>query len=248
MEKQYDSAASSFWTDRGDACTVLGDVLGRLPAIELLSPQPGERVLDVGCGAGWCTRRIALTGARVIGFDVAATMLAAAKKTEQEKSRGITYRRGDLTRMWPADRDSVDAVFCNAVLIHVNPEGVQRFFHEARRVLHPGGRLVVSVSHRELLRLQEKEGLRPGWVCYEPGTWDADDNAVAVEHYFDGRGREFVSRVWLHNLFPAAQKAGFEVVEHHDRIVTRESLVSVYGERSTEWPAGFPAFEQILAR
>lgn len=246
--QQYNTTASKFWTDRGDKCTVLGDVLGRLPAIQLLAPKNGEKVVDVGCGAGWCTRRLARMGACVTGFDASATMLAAAMKTERQDSLGIKYLEGDLRKIWPIKSCSIDAVFCNAVLIHVNPEEVQHFFQEAHRVLRLAGRLVVSLSHRELLRLQEKENLTAGWVHYESGIWDTDGNAFAIEHYFDSGGREFVSPTWLHNLVPAAKKAGFEVMEHHDRIVTREALATVYGDRSAEWPTGYAAFEQILAR
>lgn len=131
--------------------------------------------------------------------------------------------------------------------MHVDPEGVQFFFNEAKKVLRPGGRLVVSLTHRDIIHQQEVMGLNPGWIWHEPGNWDEDKNVLAVEHYFDVDGKEFIAPSWMHNLRPAAEKAGFKVVEHHDRVVTRESLTQIYGERSAKWPTGYAAFEQILA-
>lgn len=48
--------------------------------IDLLSPKPGERILDLGCGTGHLTGRIAELGAEVIGIDASAEMIAQARK------------------------------------------------------------------------------------------------------------------------------------------------------------------------
>src|SRR5690348_8536348 len=49
--------------------------------LELLKPQPGERVLDLGCGTGHLTAQIAAAGAEVLGIDKAASMIDQASAT-----------------------------------------------------------------------------------------------------------------------------------------------------------------------
>src|SRR5438094_9900194 len=56
------------------------------PLIDRLNPQPGERILDVGCGDGTLTAQIAARGATVVGVDASADMVAAAQK------RGVDAR------------------------------------------------------------------------------------------------------------------------------------------------------------
>src|SRR5437868_5307298 len=48
--------------------------------LELLAPQPGERILDLGCGTGHLTAQIAEAGAEVIGIDAAAAMIEEARR------------------------------------------------------------------------------------------------------------------------------------------------------------------------
>src|SRR5690349_16615637 len=50
------------------------------PVLDLLSPQPGERILDLGCGDGVLTRKIADLGCEVVGIDSSAAQVEAAKK------------------------------------------------------------------------------------------------------------------------------------------------------------------------
>jgi 2-polyprenyl-3-methyl-5-hydroxy-6-metoxy-1,4-benzoquinol methylase len=50
------------------------------PVIELLVPRPGERVLDLGCGDGALTERLAALGCSLIGIDSGSEMAAAARR------------------------------------------------------------------------------------------------------------------------------------------------------------------------
>lgn len=85
-----------------------------LPAVQLLNPQPGELILDVGCGDGALTAKIAEAGARVIGLDSSPEMVEAAR------SRGIDAFLADaetLDLAGQAERfGQFDAVFSNAAL------------------------------------------------------------------------------------------------------------------------------------
>jgi len=73
------AASTSRW-DAGDYARV-GAFVAELggAALDLLDPQPGERILDVGCGEGTLSRRIAERGATVLGIDNSPEMVAAAR-------------------------------------------------------------------------------------------------------------------------------------------------------------------------
>jgi len=101
------------------------------PVLELLNPQPGERILDLGCGDGALTEKIAAVAANVIGIDESADMVTAAKQ------RGLDVRVMDAYSL--QFNGEFDAVFSNAALhwMKLDPEAVVQ---GVRRALKPGGR------------------------------------------------------------------------------------------------------------
>lgn len=105
--------------------------------LEWLAPQPGERILDLGCGDGQLTERIVATGASVTGMDASPQMAAAAR------ARGLVVEEGSAESMPFADR-SFDAVFSNAALHWVSNQDAMMC--EVRRVLRPGGRFVAEMG------------------------------------------------------------------------------------------------------
>lgn len=104
------------------------------PVLELLAPQPGERILDIGCGDGALTAKIAAAGAAVVGLDSSAELIAAARQA------GIDAHRGDAQQLdYNAE---FDAVFSNAALHWMRePDAVAA---GVRRALKPGGRFVAE--------------------------------------------------------------------------------------------------------
>lgn len=103
-----------------------------LPVVELLDPQPGERILDLGCGDGALTEKLASLGCQVVGVDSSPEQIAAAQ------ARGLDARVVDAHHL-PFEAE-FDAVFSNAALHWMRqPEAV---LAGVWRALEPGGRFV----------------------------------------------------------------------------------------------------------
>ena len=111
----------------------------------LREPQPGETVLDLGCGAGLdsilAARRVGPTG-RVIGIDVVDEMLAKARRNAEAAGASNTEFRSGRADALPVSSGAVDVVITNGVfnLCVDKPKVVA----ELCRVLRPGGRLQMA--------------------------------------------------------------------------------------------------------
>jgi SAM-dependent methyltransferase len=104
--------------------------------LDLLRPMPGERILDLGCGDGVLTLRIAAAGAAVVGVDAAPDMVAAAR------ARGLDARVVAGQQL-AFDRE-FDAVFSNAALHWMRPP--EAVLAGVSRALRPGGRFVAEMG------------------------------------------------------------------------------------------------------
>ncbi len=102
--------------------------------VEALEPQAGERILDLGCGDGFLTQRIASSGATVVGVDSSPQMVAAAKE------RGVDARIASGEAL-PFNNE-FDAVFSNAALHWMSDQDA--VLQGVHRALKPGGRFVAE--------------------------------------------------------------------------------------------------------
>jgi trans-aconitate methyltransferase len=106
--------------------------------LDLLAPKAGERILDLGCGAGQLTAAIARTGAVALGIDASPEMIAQARANFP----ALDFRIGDATNF--SVDEPLDAVFSNAVLHWVkNAEAVAAC---VSRALKPAGRFVAELG------------------------------------------------------------------------------------------------------
>jgi trans-aconitate methyltransferase len=99
--------------------------------LDLLNPQPGERVLDLGCGDGALSEKIKAAGAIVVGVDASPDMIAAAR------NRGVDAQVMDGSNL--SFNAEFDAVFSNAAL-HWMKSDPSAVVEGVRRALKPGGR------------------------------------------------------------------------------------------------------------
>ena len=118
--------------------------LDRRHTLRHLRPRPGERILDAGCGTGAHLESILQAGARAVGLDFSAGMLAAARRT----LLSMPLIQADLNRPLPVLDGMFDAVLCSLVSEHLTHLTV--FFEGLHGVLRPGGRLVFSAFHPQM--------------------------------------------------------------------------------------------------
>jgi trans-aconitate methyltransferase len=143
MDNPSAEAAASSTTFRGQSWdTAAYAATGRFVAdlavgvVELLAPQPGEAILDLGCGDGALTERIAAMGAQMTGADASPAMVAAAQ------ARGLNVQEVSAAAM--RFDGEFDAVFSNAAL-HWMPDA-EAVLAAVHRALKPGGRFVAEMG------------------------------------------------------------------------------------------------------
>ncbi len=164
--------------------------------VALLDPQPGERILDLGCGTGLLAAAIAGHGAAVVGLDSDAAMIEAARAqfpAADHPSLEFTVGDGEALEEAPL-AGPFDAVFSNAALHWMTrPEAVLRGLNG---LLRPGGRLVAELGGRGNVAIVEgalggaleAEGVpreRQPKPWYFPGL--AEYAALLEQHGFEPR-------------------------------------------------------------
>lgn len=144
-----------------------------LPVVEWLAPRPGERVLDLGCGDGALTEKLAALGCRVVGVDASAEQIAAAR------GRGLDARVMDGGEL--GFETEFDAVFSNAALHWMREPA--KVIAGVRRALRPGGRFVAEFGgganvrriHEALIAALDRRGLdgraASPWFFPEPDAY-----------------------------------------------------------------------------
>jgi SAM-dependent methyltransferase len=109
--------------------------------------QPGDRVLDVGFGSGWATSELVRMGAAPIGIEVAE----AAVRRARARHPGLDFRLAPIDGPLPLEDGSFDVAWASEVIEHV--ADTARWLSEVRRVLVPGGRLLVTTPSHGRLRV-----------------------------------------------------------------------------------------------
>jgi len=216
------------------------------PVVELLAPEPGERILDLGCGDGVVTEALAAMGCRVVGVDSSPEQVDAARR------RGVDARVMDGERL--TFETEYDAVFSNAALHWMKRS--DDVIDGVWRALVPGGRFVaecggegnIAKIEAALLAALDRRGIDGTRVSpwYYPSTDEYRGRLTA--RGFVVRSIDLVPRPtllsgditgWLEvfagafvGIVPAADRAGF-IDEVRERV--RPELCGVDGRWTADY-------------
>ncbi|WP_020673013.1 SAM-dependent methyltransferase [Amycolatopsis nigrescens] len=167
------------WTRPGERepATTLGDLANRAQErsteyhVETLGLKAGEHLLDIGCGTGLPAVRMAQrSGGRATGITVSREQIARATETARAEgvSDRVTFGYGNAMALDFED-ESFDAAMAIDMFAHLSDR--QQAFHEAARVLRPGGHFMMSeFTVRGTPSAVQLAAYQQTWCCAAPGT------------------------------------------------------------------------------
>lgn len=190
----YDSFAESYSTD--NESSLFNAYYERPATIDLAGDVNGRRVLDAGCGSGPLSAALLAKGAIVTGFDSSPAMVELAR---QRLGRNADLHVADLGQPLPFADGAFDDVVLSLVLHYLRDWTAP--LAELRRVVKPGGRVILSVNHPIIYKL------------FYPNA-----DYFAVTEYSEDHtlhdGQEMVLTYWhrpLHAMTDAFTEAGFRL-------------------------------------
>lgn len=189
--------------------------------------KPGDSVLDLGCGPGLYSSRLAEKGLRMTGIDISERSLDYARRQAAEKGLGIDYRRMDFFDIdFPDHFDAVIQV--NGELNTFSDEKLKDLLGRIWRSLRNDGLLIFDSTTRKVRR---KAGLTNRWYVSEAGFWRPGHHVV-LEEGFDypeddvwlnqyiviDEEKVTVYRLWFHDysletIRPVLKNSGFDIVQ-----------------------------------
>ena len=193
----YDSFAKAY-ADSNET-NLINAYYERPAMLELAGDVAGRRILDAGCGSGPLFAALRDRGAVVTGFDKSAGMLELARR---RLGASADLRVADLGGPLPFPDGRFDDVVASLVLHYLEDWGPP--LAELRRVLKPGGRLLVSVEHPFAITLMHREAGRKA-------DYFATSNRTE-EYNFSGQTA--LLSLWdrpLHAMTGAFTSAGFRI-------------------------------------
>jgi ubiquinone/menaquinone biosynthesis C-methylase UbiE len=189
----YDGFAESYSAE--NESSLLNAYYERPAMIDLAGDVTGRRILDAGCGSGPLFAALRAKGAIVTGFDSSPAMVELAR---QRLGEDAELHVADLSQPLPFADGAFDDVVVSLVLHYLRDWTAP--LAELRRVLKPGGRLILSVNHPVVYKLM-----------------DLDADYFAITPYSDEftfGGQSVVLTFWhrpLHAMTEAFTEAGFRL-------------------------------------
>jgi len=204
---QYDAMASECAADNDDNAFNAG--YERPATIALLGAVAGQRVLEVGCGAGPLTEWLVDQGATVTAVDISPAMLDLAR---QRVGTGADFHLADVSApLTFADDGGFDIVVASLVLHYV--EHWEPVLREFRRVLTPHGKVVISTHHPA-----------HDWQLHSPDNYFAVKQVSEIWEKGSGAYEVTFWRRPLTAMTSAFAAAGFVI----ERLVEPEPLADVH--------------------
>jgi len=143
--KDWEEIADWYNEKQGDTGDLWHRALIDPVLLRVVGTSRGKEILDLGCGNGYLSRKLARSGAKVTAVDSSQRMIRNARAHDPNGSLGISYVCCDARRMAVIPSSKFDLVFGNMSLMDIgDAEGAVK---EVSRVLRSGGRFVASISH-----------------------------------------------------------------------------------------------------
>ncbi|MGD8792148.1 MAG: methyltransferase domain-containing protein [Anaerolineae bacterium] len=183
--------------DRGMRLLTLGR-LDRLHGDVAACIEPGDRVLDLGCGTGALALRLARRGARMVGVDPSPAMLdeAASRLRAQGVQEQVELRALGVAELDAFGAGTFDAIASTLVFSELSPDEIDYALAECRRMLRPGGQLLIG------------DEILPDSTLGRLGTFLLRLPFVILAFLFTQNTTHRVA-----GLGPRIEKAGFRMVE-----------------------------------
>jgi SAM-dependent methyltransferase len=187
----------------------------------------GSRVLDAPCGQGRIARALAARGARVLGVDQSAALLAQAERDRGELApERLRYRRHDLREPLAGEGDFDAALDVFSSVGYGTEDDDVAIFTTLAAALRPGGRLVVDTQHRDAMAARLARGGRPaermadGTLLIEMPAFDPIAGRLETVWYWSGPGGAGEKRAALRiytitELVRLLERAGLRVISAH---------------------------------
>jgi SAM-dependent methyltransferase len=181
-----------------------------LAGVKLAGLTPGARVLDVPCGYGRHAVPLAREGYRVVGLDRSAAQLDEARR-RRGTAKGLHLVRADYREIPFATGTFDGALTLLSSLGYAGEDGDRRVLGEIRRVLRPGGRLVIDTNHRDRLPprspWREWHPLGHGAVLLQESRVDRVRGLVEIVHSYLPAGGPAETRTILWRAYSATELA-----------------------------------------
>jgi ubiquinone/menaquinone biosynthesis C-methylase UbiE len=208
----YDSVLEEWGTEFHQEVIIPG-------ALRLLELQPGEKVLDLACGQGVVSRALLEAGARVTGVDLSPQLIQIARR---RSPRAISYLVGNARHLGPLPDQGFDAMVF--ILAAQNIDPIEPVFAECARLLAPGGRLVMVLSH-------------PAFRIPRQSSWRRDEGRKLLYRAVDRYLTPLKIPVDIHPFKQPGQKVTWTYHRPIQVYIKGLSAVGLWVNAFEEWPS-----------